>query len=239
MRWRALGVGAAAAVGLLAAVTVLTARARDPALWPPAAGAPSVEIHVVNHGYHSGIVLPRAALAEAARLRGFAALAAVGRRFAAYPLIEVGWGEEEFYRSVPDVASATVALTLRALFRPGNASVVHVVGLPAPPREEFPLSDMVRLELSEEGFARLLRRLDASFARDAAAMPEELGRGLYGASLFYRSIEAFYVFNVCNHWVARLLSAAGVPTAPVLATHPQGLFFDLKWRAGLVPLPKS
>jgi hypothetical protein len=65
-----------------------------------------------------------------------------------------------------------------------------------------------------------------------------LGPGLYGPSLFYRSVEKFYAFNVCNHWVARLLSAAGLPTAPVLATLPQGLFFDLKWRVGLVTLPK-
>jgi hypothetical protein len=54
-----------------------------------------------------------------------------------------------------------------------------------------------------------------------------------------RAVDAFYIFNVCNHRVARLLSAAGLPTAPVPATHPKGLFLDLKWRAGLVPLPKS
>jgi uncharacterized protein (TIGR02117 family) len=178
-------------------------------------------------------------MAELAAQRGLAALVAVGQRFAAYPWLEVGWGDEEFYRSVPDAVSATLALTLRALFRPGNSSVVHVVGLSRQPREAFPLSDIIKLELSKEGFTRLLARLDASFARNASGMPEVLGQGLYGMSLFYRAVDAFYIFNVCNHWVARLLSAAGVPTAPVPATLPQGLFFDLQWRAGLVSLPKS
>jgi uncharacterized protein (TIGR02117 family) len=228
----------AAAIGLLIAVTVLTARSADPALWPPVAGARLVEVDVVSHGFHAGIVLPRVAMADAAGERGLAALVAVAQRFAAYPWLEFGWGDEGFYRSVPDAGSLTVSLALRALFMPGNRSAVHVVGLARAARESFPASDIVRVDISKEGFARLLGRLEASFARDSSGAPEDLGRGLYGPSLFYRGVDAFHVFNLCNHWVARLLSAAGVPTAPVPATLPQGLFFDLKWRAGLVPLPK-
>jgi uncharacterized protein (TIGR02117 family) len=232
--WFLLGV-----LGVLLAVTGLTARSGDPALWPPAPGAPAVEIHLVSHGYHSGIVLPREALSRLADERGRPALIAVGQRFAAYPFVEVGWGDEGFYRSVPDAASLTVTLALRALFMPGNASVVHVVGLARPARETFPASEIIRIELSEEGFARLLSLLDTSFTRGSMGRPEELGPGLYGPSLFYRGVETFHLFNVCNHWVARLLSAAGLPTAPVPAILPAGLFLDLKWRAGLVPLPKS
>jgi uncharacterized protein (TIGR02117 family) len=222
--------------------TMLTARSGDPTLWPPAAGAPSVEIHVVSHGYHSGIVVDRAAMAEVAGRAGDAALIAVAQRFADYRWLEIGWGDEGFYRNVPNVASLTVRLAVRALFMPGNASVVHVVGLNRPARETFSKADIIRVPLSIAGFARLLDGLEASFAhvsndRSGAAVMEPLGPGLYGPSLFYRGVGAFHVFNVCNHWVARLLSAAGLPTAPVLATLPPGLFLDLKWRAGLVPLP--
>ena len=66
-----------------------------------------------------------------------------------------------------------------------------------------------------------------------------LGPGLYGPSLFFRGVETFHAFNVCNHWVAALLAAAGVPTAPVIATLPQGLLIDLTWRSGLARLPRS
>jgi hypothetical protein len=38
--------------------------------------------------------------------------------------------------------------------------------------------------------------------------------------------------------VADLLSAAGLPVTPVLATLPAGLLLDLQWRAGLRPLPR-
>ncbi len=226
-------------VALLAAMTILTAHSADPALWPPAAGSSSVGIHVVSHGYHTGLVIERAAIADVAERNGHAALAAVAERFADYRWLEIGWGDEGFYRNVPDAASLTFRLAVRALFMPGNASVVHVVGSDRPPREAFSRSDMIRIELTEQGFARMLASLDASFGRGPDAVPlEPLGRGLYGPSLFYRGVESFHVFNVCNHWVARLLSAAGLPSAPVLATLPPGLFLDLRWRAGLEPLPK-
>jgi uncharacterized protein (TIGR02117 family) len=212
---RVIGVSVGGALAVLAALTALTARSGDAMLWPPPAGAPAIEIHVVSHGYHAGVVLPRAAMAEAAARRGDTALIAVAQRFADYRWLEMGWGGEEFYRSVPDAASLTFRLAVRALFLPGNASVLHVVGLNSHPRDAFPTSDIVRAGLSSDGFDRLLDRLDASLRREpGAAALEPLGPGIYGASLFYRGVETFHVLNVCNHWVARLLSAAGLPTGP-------------------------
>jgi len=132
-----------------------------------------------------------------------------------------------------------VALALRALLRPGNPSVLHVVGIASEPRAVFANSDIVRLELGEAGFDKLAEKLDASFARAAdGLLPEPQGPGLYGTSLFFRANGAFHLFNVCNHWVAGLLDAGGVPTAPVLATLPPGLLLDLEWRSRLAPMPK-
>ena len=93
---------------------------------------------------------------------------------------------------------------------------------------------MVRVTVSEPGFARMLKALDTTFVRDGEPpAPQPLGRGLYGASLFFRANGAFHIFNVCNHWVADMLSASGLPVTPVLDTLPSGLLLDLKWRAGL------
>jgi hypothetical protein len=41
--------------------------------------------------------------------------------------------------------------------------------------------------------------------------------------------------RLCNHWLADLLDAAGVPTAPVVATLPPGLLADLRWRSAAAP----
>ena len=232
-----LGFGLLIAAALFVAAAVATARHGDASLWPAAPGAPTTEVFVVSHGYHAGIVLPRRALADAASRRGLTALSDISTRFAAFDRLEVGWGDEGFYREVPTAASLTVALAVRALFRPGNPSVLHVVGVNNHPRAAFARSDMVRIELGEASFARLAEKLDATFARDATGRPEDLGPGLYGPSLFFRANGTFHIFNVCNHWLAGLLDAAGVPTAPVLATLPFGLLADLELRSGLARLP--
>jgi uncharacterized protein (TIGR02117 family) len=240
LRRTGLGIAGAliAPILVLILATVLTARSADPALWPPAAGAPRIEIFVVSHGYHSGLVLPRDMMAEAASHHGRIALGAVVQRFSGYRFVEVGWGDESFYRHVPNIASLTFGLAVRALFRPGNPSVLHVVGVNGNPRAMFANSDLVPVDVGGAGFARLADMLDASFARGQGGLvPEELGPGLYGLSLFFRANGTFHLFHLCNHWIADLLDAAGVPTAPLLATLPSGLLLDLKWRSGLVRLP--
>ena len=238
-RWtRGSGIGLAVGVAAFLAATLVTLRPGDRALYPAPAGEPTVAVFVVSHGYHAGIVLPRATLAEVASRRGYAALIAVSTRFAAFPFLEMGWGDEEFYRSVPTIASLTVPMASRALFLPGNRSVVHVVGLSYPPRAAFPAADIIALDLSAKGFDRTVGRIDATFAPAAGVPADDAGRGLYGPSRFYRARGTFNIFHVCNHWLADVLDAAGVPTAPVLATLPAGLFLDLEWRAGLRPLPR-
>jgi uncharacterized protein (TIGR02117 family) len=234
---RRLGFGLLIAAVLFAAAVVATARRGDARLWPPQPGAPTTEVFVVSHGYHAGIAVPRRALADVASRGGLNALGDISTRFAKFDWLEIGWGDEGFYREVPTAESLNVALAIRALFRPGNPSVLHVVGINNHPRAAFAQSDVVRIELGEASVERLADKLDATFVRDAAGGAEELGPGLYGPSLFFRANGAFHIFNVCNHWIAGLLDAAGVPTAPVLATMPFGLLADLEWRAGIARLP--
>ena len=237
---RRLGLGLAITASLFVVAVIATARWGDRSVWPAAPGAPVTEVFVVSHGYHAGIIVPRKALAEQGSRRGLAALGYVATRFADYDRLEIGWGDEGFYREVPTAQSLTVALAVRALLRPGNPSVLHVVGIKDDPRAMFPLSGLVRIDLGAAGFERLAEKLDATFARGPDGLrPEELGPGLYGASLFFRANGAFHLFNVCNHWIADLLDAAGVPTAPVLATLPFGLVLDLEWRSNFVRLPPS
>ncbi|TDR93261.1 DUF2459 domain-containing protein [Enterovirga rhinocerotis] len=230
MRW-ALRVFAVLAVafGLLA---VLTIRFGDRALYPPRPGEGAVTIHLVSNGYHTGLVLPRQQVSEIAGREGRALLATVAARFAHYDWIETGWGEDAFYREVPTVAALNWRLALRALFRPGNASVMHVVGIEGDPLAPYRDEDTRRIVLSEAGFARLLAGIDASFARGGDGAPEVLGQGLYGPSLFYRAVGAFSLASLCNHWTARRLNEAGLPVWLLPATLPRGMLLDLDWRAG-------
>ncbi len=159
-------------------------------------------------------------------------------RFQAFEYLEFGWGDEGFYHNVRTLGDLQFFEALRALFLPGNKSVMHVVGLNSSPRETFPVAEIIRIFVSDTGFSRLTVALDRSFARDNNIHAEELGVGLYGPSLFYRGIGTFNLLNVCNHWVVHLLEAASVPTNPFLSTLPRGLFFDLALRAPTQTLPR-
>jgi uncharacterized protein (TIGR02117 family) len=240
MRWaRRLGLGLVVLLGILLFAALLTARPGNPSLWPPPAGSPTVRIYLVSNGYHAGLALPQGALTELAGARGYAALTAVTQRFARYAWIEFGWGDREFYQSVPTIAQLTIPLALRALFAPGNSAVVHVVGLGADPARMLASADLVAIEISPRGFEELALRLNQAFVPPDAGVLADLGRGLYGPSLFYPAHGTFSILKVCNHWIADLLDAAGLPTTPVLATVPAGLVLDLRWRAGLQPVSRA
>jgi hypothetical protein len=92
--------------------------------------------------------------------------------------------------------------------------------------------------LSRNGFDQMLAKLDAAFVPPQGGTLADVGRGLYGTSLFYPANGTFSVVRLCNHWISDLLGAAGLPTTPVLATIPAGLMLSLRYRAGLVPEPR-
>jgi uncharacterized protein (TIGR02117 family) len=238
-RWAkglAIGFGVLAlfAVWMIGGAAWITARPADPTLWP-ARDERVVDVYVISNGYHAGLAMPRDKLAEFAGGRGYPALIAVTQRFAAFDWIEFGWGEREFYQSVPTVGDINWRMALRALFYPGNRSVVHVVGISGEPARAFK-AEMMKVPLSQNGFDRMLAKLDATFVPPQNGALLDLGRGLYGPSLFYPANGTFGITRVCNHWIGDLLAAAGLPANPVLATVPQGLMFYLRWQTKLEPV---
>ena len=164
-----IGVALLALLWVLIGAAYITARPADPMLRPPRDGAGTIEIVVVSNGYHAGVALPRAALAEDASARGYPSLTEVTQRFASFDWIEFGWGDREFYQSVPTVGDLSLPLALRALFSPGNTSVLHVVGIRGDPEACSP-----KPSSSQPAFAERLRpdageaRCDVRSARRAA-----------------------------------------------------------------------
>lgn len=171
-------------------------------LFPPAAGAPRKTIHVVSHGWHTGVIVSRADIPTN--------VWPAHRDFAPFESVEVGWGDDGFYRC----DEITTAITIKALFWP-TPSVLHVVGFNGPPEREFPASQVIRVELSPEGFARLCAQIDHEFTQTQQGKPIPLGPGLYGESEFYRANQSYYFPKTCNWWTARTLRAAGCPITPL------------------------
>lgn len=226
---RRAGIAAILVVLLAAAAFVAAAgRPADPALFPPKPGERSVTVYVVYNWMHSRLVVPTAAL-EASPVMA-SALATVPEA----PWTAVSWGDARFYLERGRTPGRLVDF-LRSMLRPGNPAAVLVAPLPQRPSPETLGRHVVRLTLSERGFERLRARLDASFQLQAGR-PIVIGRGRSPDSLFFRGAKGADLAHQCNHWVALLLNAAGVPVNLVVATLTDGLAWDLQRRAGATPV---
>ncbi|MCH6572946.1 MAG: DUF2459 domain-containing protein [Proteobacteria bacterium] len=176
----------------------------------PGESAPSKTIYLVSHGWHAGIVLQRAEIADS--------VWPTPVDFPDAQYLEVGWGDMDYYQT-PDPHQG---LILKAALLP-TASVLHIVGFSGPVPAYFPYSEIIRIELSSAGFEHLSHTIAESFARDEAGNTTSLGPGLYGNSRFYLSRESYHLFNTCNVWVARALRTAGLPTTPAWAISVENL----------------
>lgn len=217
----------AAGIGCLA---FFSARSMDPLLYPPQPGEPTIAIALADHGVHTGIVLRLADIDRVAIAGADPVLMAVAARFGAYPYVEIGWGDEQFYRFAPSLSDVTVTMAARALLGMNADSVLHIVGLRQDAMATFIHSDVQTISLSQPGFERLLHRLSATFATDGHSQPVELGEGLYGPSLFYRAKGHYSLLNTCNRWIADLLYDAGLAASPVPAVLSSGLLAEVRLR---------
>lgn len=160
---------------------------------------------MVNHGWHTGIAVRRRDL--------LAVIPELVRDFPDGAYLELGWGDDGFYRA----DRAGLGLALRAILWP-TASVLHVVALPSAPQDYYPDGEVVALTVPRAGYEKLLTFMGKSFQRPTGKEPERLGRGLYGKSRFFGAMGNFHAFNTCNTWVARSIKETGFPMASATIT---------------------
>jgi uncharacterized protein (TIGR02117 family) len=206
-RGRPLLAVAAGLVALAIAMAYAAWPAAMPERYPPVRGAADNHlVWVVSHGWHTGLVIDRAAA------RGL--LVALDEAFPDARYLEIGWGDEGFY-TTPNEA-ITVGLALEAMFS-SRGSVLHVVGLPMPPAAAFPRAEIHALVVSDAGFRAMLSAIGESFRRDQAGHGIALRRGIYGDSQFFMALGGYSMLFTCNSWTARILRATGCPIASAVS----------------------
>lgn len=196
-------------------------------LYPPPPREPATPVWVVDHGWHTGLVLDRADIPPG--------LVREQADFADARYLEIGWGDAGFYRA----ADAGPALALKAALASGS-SVLHLVGLPMPPAAIFAGREIVEVPLSRPGFAALVAFVDGSFARGPGGRAVALGPGLSSsaASAFYAARGRYHLLNTCNTWIAEALRAGGVPVTPAYAVTAGNLMWQVRRLQGhVVPGP--
>ena len=184
---------------LLSAIVLLAACLTPiPPAAPPAPGDASIALWVLDHGWHTAIVLRRADV----KRTGWREV----DELPAAAFIEVAWGDREFYMATP----ATVWMAIKGAVGSG-ASVLHVVSFDTPIAAAFPRGQAVEVRASPRGLDALTRFIAQEHARDGEGRAVRLQPGLYGASWFYAARSPYSLSNTCNTWIARALETAGLP----------------------------
>ena len=166
---------------------------------PPSPDRPR-RLYLVSHGWHVGMVIPRGDIP--------AHLWPAHRELPASIYLEVGWGDQAFYQA----SKTTLALLLKAALRP-TPSVLHLAWFNQPVSQYFPASDIVEVDVTQQGFEALARFMETTYDRDGQGKIAPLASGIYGTSRFYQARGKYHLFNTCNTWTAKALRAAGCQIA--------------------------
>lgn len=163
------------------------------------APADGIRIAVSSNGVHTGLIVP--VVAAGVDWRDLIRPEDLGDpRYAAYPAIEIGWGERAFYLETPTWADVRPGTVFAAAIG-SDRTVMHVDHLP------FPASgpDTRVVTLRPEEYRRLARFIHASFK------PRGWHRTGYStADAFYDARGHYSAIRTCNTWTGDALRYAGV-----------------------------
>ena len=169
------------------------------------------EIYVVDHGYHTSIVVP----AETDQHNWNTLLL-----FKDASYYEFAWGDSAYYMT----KEPQVGIGLNALFR-NTPSVLHVVGVSNSPEAHFASKNIKKLKICKKDMAQLIAHFLDSFSRDQNGQIIYLKEGWQGKrSAFYSAGANYNLFFTCNDWVVRGLRKAGM-TTPYWEAFPKLLCF--------------
>jgi uncharacterized protein (TIGR02117 family) len=158
-------------------------------------------IFVVHDAWHAAIVIKKADISVV--------VLPELRDFPTADYVEFSWGDRDYFPA-PD---GGVGLALKAAFW-SSGSILHVVGFKDAVENAYPGADIIGINLSEEGFQRLIKFISDTFSRPHPPAPAEARPGLFSNGRFYSAEGKFSLLRTCNTWVAEALNTAGLPINP-------------------------
>ncbi len=126
--------------------------------------------------------------------------------FSQYSLIDIGWGDEEFYQ----YPGFDLELAFKALFFP-TPSALRVEGISISKEDYFNLSEIViELEVTELQFINICSFINNTFFINNAGETSVLSQRAGGKIIFYKANGYYHLFNTCNTWLASGLKESGI-----------------------------
>lgn len=168
----------------------------------PARSSPLTKsVYLVNNNWHTGIGVRKEDVPGSWPVKDFPAA----------DFLEVGWGNNRFYRA----QKAGVAMAVRAAFP--SESAIQVVGVKGPLASFFRNDEVLEVRTSAEGLRRLCQFVGQTFQRNEHGETLYLGPGVCGpTSRFYGAVGSYSITSTCNVWTAHALQAAGIPVRPAM-----------------------
>ena len=171
----------------------------------PVNGGPSNSVYLIRHGWHTGLAIKRTEISAADWPES--------EVFHDANFIEVGWGDEAYYRA----RYMNPFVLANAAFLPSR-SAIHVAGIRQPPEVFFEHSQIIEIKITPKQMRKLCRFIHDSYACDESGSPRYLAPALYGSGGIYRANGCYYIPKTCNVWTATALAAAECPVAVPLCT---------------------
>ena len=172
------------------------------------------KIYFIKQNWHTAIVFNAGEL-NSDLFREF-------NSFSQFSLIDIGWGDEEFYQ-YPGFDSG---LAFKALFY-ATPSTLRVEGINLTKEDYFDLSEIViELEVSDEQFKKICNYINKTFYINDAGETSILNKKAGGKIIFYKSNGSYHLFNTCNTWLAKALRESGIEIEDNILLTEQ-LFYEL------------
>jgi len=167
---------------------------------PPAeltAGPKTETIYLIERGWHTDIGLQAVQAGDT--------LGELRTTFPGVHTLVIGLGERAYLlHREHDLGDILAALA------PGPGALL-VTALRDTPQTAFPADDVVVLQVSARGLARLIDFMTGSFERPPDGALHAIADGPYPGSLFYASARTYSAGYTCNTWTAEALQTAGLP----------------------------
>ncbi|UPL50573.1 TIGR02117 family protein [Hymenobacter sublimis] len=168
-----------------------------------------VTIFVVSNGFHTDVVLPMREARTGHDWLQTLSQPALTARFARYPYVAFGWGNEGFYLGSMGGKFPGPKAVLGALFP--SRTLMHVDFYRAAPDSG---ARVVPLRISPDQYRTLAAYVQRSFRPDSLNhMQLRQPTGYSPVDFFFRARGRYHALRTCNDWTNRGLRQAGIRAA--------------------------
>ncbi len=170
-------------------------------LFPASPGQATRTIYVLHRGWHTGVIVRNADIPTG--------LWPEHQEYPGAEYLEVGWGDSEGYRF-----PWTTRVVCRAMFD-SKASVLLIHAFSGSVPEEYSdiANEIIAVQVSRPGFARLCTYIQNAYALDPRSAPIPLP-GMDFEEDYFLATGHYSMLNNCNNWTAGALRAGGCPIRP-------------------------